>query len=122
MDLEALVERNDENETREKLELSFYSEAKTEAIREALRFVSAACIHSKHRIADVTQDTEMDDPKEFIIIDCEDSDHKTTQGLTQELLDYCDYEYELGSSNRNADQLFVVADLPEEFVEEDEEE
>jgi len=40
----------------------------------------------------------------------------------QERLEFCDYEYELGSSNRNPEQLFVVADLPEEFVEEDEEE
>lgn len=119
MDLDRLVERNDEDETGEKLKLNFYTEAETDAIREALEFVSAACINSKHSIAEVNQETEGEENKEFIVIDCEDSDHQTTQGLMQELIEFSDYDYELGASNRNPDVLYVVADLPDEFVGDD---
>lgn len=114
MDLQRLAERNEdfEEEEKSKLELQFFTDAETDAIHEALRFVSAACLHSKHSIAEVAQDEE--DGKEFIILDCEDSDHATTQGLVQELFDNNSYDYDLGADNREPDKLYIVADLPDE--------
>lgn len=116
MDLRELVERNDEEETvvdeNNLINLEFLTEAETDAIQDALKYISAACINSKHCIADV--DVDEDGENEYIVLDCEDSDHGTTQGLVQELIEYSDYDYDLGSGQRDGDKLFIVAEINEE--------
>lgn len=125
MDLKQIAERNEVDEDKNLLELNFYTDARTPAIRDALDFVTASCLNSSINFVKVERDIREGEDgenlsKEFIILDAEDVDAKFVQGLTQELLESLEYEYELGSNGANPDLLYVVVDLPREFIDEDE--
>lgn len=125
MELDTLVERNEDvDEDKNQLNVNFYTDARTPEIADALRFVTAACVQSGIRFVKIEHDIRQEDgencSKEFIVLDAEEADHQVTQSLTQELIEFLDYDYELGADGRNPNILYVVAELPEELLDEDE--
>lgn len=120
MEIESIAEREDLKEDKNRLEIDFFTEARTDAIREALEFVAASCVNSSMNLIEIQHHFDEEGSKEYIVLDAEDVSAKFVQGLTQELIKSCDSEFELGSSQRSPDVLYIVADLPDELVSEDE--
>ena len=112
MKLKEIVDRAEDYDKENLTELNptFYTEAETEAIQNALKQVSAACIQSGMRLVKIHQT----DTKEFIVLNAEDGEATAIQSLTKELLENVE-DVELGSDNTDPNTLFVVADLPEEL-------
>ena len=118
MKLKAIVDRAEDYDKKNLSELTatFYTEADTDPIREALPTISAACIQSSMRLVKIHKTED----REFVVVDAENGEPAAIQSLTQDLLD--NHDVELGSDNHDPDTLYVIADLPEELREDKEEE
>lgn len=122
MKLKEIVDRAEDYDKENLSEISptFYTEAETEQIRQALPTVSAACIQSGIRLVKVHQS----ETQEFIVLDASEGEATAIQSLTKDLLE--NHDVELGSDNTDPETLFVVANRrvlrPDEVAEEDSEE
>ena len=94
-----------------------YTQAKTDSIRYAFEIAVAASAQSGLKILKVSQN----EGREILALQAEDAEAVVIQNFTTHIVNNEDYEFELGSHERNPDILFVVSDLPEELQETEDE-